>query len=85
MTKSPYIHTSSAQFERLTQLGVPVLRVFDEEWNQIFDLPGTLSDEEARQVIRVINGVYSKGYEYGELSRSREILRLLGGVEASND
>jgi hypothetical protein len=85
MTKSPYLHVLDAQFERLTQLGVPVLRVFDEEWNRKFDLPGSLSDEEAKQVIKVINGVYLKGYEYGELSRSREILRLLGGVEASND
>lgn len=79
MSKKNFIHAEDVTFTRTSSvMGQERIDVLDSEGDCQFSLPPSLSDEEAMQVVHVINNIFAKGCEVGELSRSREIARLLG-------
>lgn len=53
------------------------IQVIDGAFVPRFELPDSLSDNEARQVIELINKIYNDGFEWGQKHRGREIARLL--------
>ncbi|MEB2478120.1 hypothetical protein QMM96_22075 [Citrobacter freundii] len=54
-----------------------VIQVVDEEGEERFLFPPVLAIAEVKSILREINYAYDKGYETGELRRSRDICKLL--------
>jgi hypothetical protein len=75
--KKVWHHFSDLTLMRMEVHGKQVINVLDADGCHAFDLPASLSDEEAKAVIAVINRGYETGFMCGERSRSREFRKLL--------
>ncbi len=52
--------------------------IHDCDGNYLFSVPPSFSDDDIKAVVRVANGVYSNGYEYGMKMKQIEIKTALG-------
>lgn len=63
--------------EAITITRGEIIRVFDEEGDERFSFPATLSDAEVKAILRQMNAAYATGFERGSHNRARLICNAL--------